>query len=94
MCYIQLSLWGVPAVVVVGNTLANECREAFYTIGHHMGGWKWKLARHTEEHTHQEQAKPVATTTDEARPTTTAPPEPKPFAPVASRNQAQIGFDF
>jgi hypothetical protein len=89
MCYIQLSLWGVPAVVVVGNTLANECRETFYTIGHHMGGWKWKLARHA----HQEQAKPVATT-DEARPTTTTPPEPKPFAPVASRNQAQIGFDF
>lgn len=94
MCYIQLSLWGVPAVVVVGNTLANECRETFYTIGHHMGGWNSKLKRHAEEHTHQEQAKPVATT-NEARPTTTEPPPPsRPFAPVASRNQAQIGFDF
>ncbi|MEY4507726.1 MAG: hypothetical protein RL297_2304 [Pseudomonadota bacterium] len=29
MCYIQLSLWGVPAAVVVGNTLANEQREVF-----------------------------------------------------------------
>jgi hypothetical protein len=93
MCYIQLSLWGVPAAVVVGNTLANEQREVFHTIGHHMGGWKWRLARQAEEHAQQEQAKPVATT-DEARPTTTAPPEPKPFAPVASRNQAQIGFEF
>jgi hypothetical protein len=94
MCYIQLSLWGVPAVIVVGNTLMNEQREVFHTIAHHMGGWKWKLARHAEERTHREQEKPVATPMDEARPTTTAPPEPKPFAPVASRNQAQIGFDF
>ena len=94
MCYIQLSLWGVPAVVVVGNTLANECRESFYTIGHHMGGWKWKLSRHAEEDTQQEQAKPVATPTNEARPTTTEPPPSRPFAPVASRNQAQIGFEF
>ena len=43
MCYIQLSLWGVPAAVVVGNTLMNEQREVFHTIGHHMGGWEWKL---------------------------------------------------
>jgi hypothetical protein len=69
MCYIQLSLWGVPAAVVVGNTISNEQREVFHTIGHHMGGWKWRLARQAEERDQQEQAKPVATT-DEARPPT------------------------
>lgn len=95
MCYIQFSLWGVPAVVVVGNTLANEQREVFHTIAHHLGGWKWRLARHAEEHAHQEQEKPMATPTDEAHATaTTAPPEPRTFAPVAPSNQEQIGFEF
>lgn len=31
MCYIQLSLWNVPARIVVGDTLLNESREYFLT---------------------------------------------------------------
>lgn len=31
MCYIQLSLWNVPAEIVVGNTLSWEIREVWYT---------------------------------------------------------------
>ena len=92
MCYIQLSLWGVPAAVVVGNTLANEQREVFHTIGHHLGGWKWRLARQAAE---QNAQKATTTPTDEAPATaTTAPPEPRPFAPVVTSNQEQIGFEF
>lgn len=43
MCYVQLSLWHVPAAVIVGDTLANECREVFYTPAHYLHGWRWKL---------------------------------------------------
>ena len=93
MCYIQLSLWGVPAAVVVGNTLMNEQREVFHTIAHHMGGWKWRLARQAEEQNAQKAT--TTTPTDEATATaTTAPPEPRPFAPVATSNHAQMGFEF
>ena len=93
MCYIQLSLWGVPAAVVVGNTLANEQREVFHTIAHHLGGWKWRLARQAEEQNAQKAT--TATPTDEApATTTTAPPEPRTFAPVATSNHEQMGFEF
>ena len=45
MCFIQLSLWNIPAVVVVGDTLANEEREVFYTPAHYLGFWDVKLKR-------------------------------------------------
>ena len=43
MCYLQLALWHVPAAVIVGNTLANEQREVFYTPAHYLHGWRYKL---------------------------------------------------
>ncbi len=45
MCFIQLSLWNIPAAVIVGDTLANEVRECFYTPAHHLGAWEYRLAR-------------------------------------------------
>lgn len=49
MCYLQLSLWNVPAVVIVGNTLAMEVREAFYTPAHYLGFWSARLRRRDVE---------------------------------------------
>ena len=49
MCYLQLSLWNVPAVVIVGNTLAMEVREAFYTPAHYLGFWGARLRRRDDE---------------------------------------------
>jgi type I restriction-modification system DNA methylase subunit len=43
MCYVQLSLWNVPAQVVVGNSLTLETREVFYTPAHYMGAWDMRL---------------------------------------------------
>lgn len=43
MCYVQLSLWNVPAVVIVGNTLSLEVRESWYTPAHLLGNWDYKL---------------------------------------------------
>ena len=44
MCYVQLALWNVPGVIVVGNTLAMETREVFYTPAHYLGRWDDRLA--------------------------------------------------
>lgn len=44
MCFVQLSLWNIPAVVIVGDTLANEVRECFYTPAHRLGAWDYRLA--------------------------------------------------
>lgn len=45
MAYVQLSLLGIPAQVVHGNSLANEIRSTWYTPMHFMGGWEFKLRR-------------------------------------------------
>jgi hypothetical protein len=44
MTYIQLTLLHVPAVVILGNTLALEEREHWYTPAHFIGGWDALLA--------------------------------------------------
>lgn len=49
MAYIQLSLFHVPAIVVVGNSLSLEVRETLYTPAHVMGLWSFKLKRHQAE---------------------------------------------
>lgn len=43
MCFVQLSLWNVPAEVLVGNTLSMEMRERFCTPAHYLGNWESKL---------------------------------------------------
>jgi len=43
MCYIQLSLWNIPAQVYIGNTLTLEFRERFFTPAHYLNGWHEKL---------------------------------------------------
>lgn len=47
MAYIQLSLVGCPATVVVGDTLRMEQRAVWHTPMHVIGGWDWKLRRPT-----------------------------------------------
>ncbi|MDC9715047.1 MAG: hypothetical protein PSN36_04415 [Gammaproteobacteria bacterium] len=49
MCYVQLSLWHVPAQVVVGNSLTLETREVFYTPAHYMGSWDMRLNLRTSK---------------------------------------------
>jgi len=43
MCYIQLSLWHVPAEVIVGDVLRLEVREVWHTPSHILGNWTIKL---------------------------------------------------
>ncbi|BAI96683.1 hypothetical protein Sj15T_09860 [Sphingobium sp. TA15] len=44
MCYIQLSLLHVPAVVIVGDSLSLKMQDYWYTPAHILGGWTQKLA--------------------------------------------------
>lgn len=86
MCYIQLSLWNVPAEVIVGNTLTLEIREVWYTPAHHTGLWKYRLRR-------KEESTGVASAPTEQtpEPAVTASEEPEP-APITT--STQLGFDF
>lgn len=45
MAYVQLALSGIPATVIVGNTLTLETREVWHTPAHHLGFWDVKLRR-------------------------------------------------
>lgn len=58
MCYLQLSLLNIPAIVVVGNTLSGEGRERWYTPAHILGGWNFRLRRPAPS-TEQVVAEPV-----------------------------------
>lgn len=42
MCYLQLSLYGIPAVVVHGNSLTVEEWSRWFTPIYIMDGWAWK----------------------------------------------------
>ena len=43
MCYLQLALLHVPAVVVIGNSLSLEERGHWFTPAHVLGGWGRRL---------------------------------------------------
>jgi hypothetical protein len=43
MAYIQLSLLGVPAIVIHGNTLSLQEWSHWYTPAHIFAGWSMKL---------------------------------------------------
>lgn len=43
MCYVQLSLLGIPAEVIVGNALSLEIRERWYTPMYVLHGWRLRL---------------------------------------------------
>lgn len=45
MCYVQLSLWNIPARVIVGNALSLEMKESFFTPAHYLYFWDTKLKR-------------------------------------------------
>ena len=106
MCYLQLSLWNIPGVVVVGNTLSMETRGCFYTPAHYFGRWDDRLAvRRAREVMRQliqgDVNRPVAATIGGAHQAPdmveaagiTIRPVSKP-SPGASGTQEQFNFGF
>ena len=49
MCYVQLSLYGIPAVVTHGNSLTMEKWSDWYTPAYVIGGWRWKKFNREEK---------------------------------------------
>ncbi len=105
MCYTQLSLWHVPAEVIVGNTLSWDIREVWYTPAHHLGMWRYRLSRKAESHEVEPKAdnptpppqgeaapvpQPEMVSTDYS-PQSTSKVEKQSAAPV---KPTQLGFDF
>jgi hypothetical protein len=43
MCYLQLSLWHIPAEVIIGNTITLNFREVYYTPSYYLGDWDTRL---------------------------------------------------
>lgn len=60
MCYLQLSLLGIPAEIIVGNALTLECREQWFTPVHILEGWSWRLARSGGTSPAVEKPEPIA----------------------------------
>jgi len=49
MCYLQLALYGVPAVVIHGNSLTLEEWSHWYTPVYILDGWGWRNHRSTAQ---------------------------------------------
>jgi len=77
MCYTQLSLWNVPAEVIVGNSLSLQTREVWHTPAHYSGFWSRRLARHAkqsvETSAQAEQVTPLSEPTSTETPEDSAP---------------------
>ena len=108
MTYIQLSLYGIPAVVIHGNTLSMEEWSRWYTPVYLLNGWLWrqncgnKSIRYPEDEIMKRASDPVyaairdaeALTVDTAPPTA-APDQPKTFdINLKESDSGQLKFDF
>jgi hypothetical protein len=49
MCYVQLSLLHIPAIVIHGNTLSGDVWSHWYTPAHVLHFWNAKLRRAERE---------------------------------------------
>lgn len=99
MCYLQMSLWNIPGVVVVGNTLAMEVREVFYTPAHYLGCWKYRLQRRDAEEAAMallvSEVQDVDTAPMISVPTPETQRSPMPIVRSGARStQAQFDFGF
>ena len=103
MYYIQLSLWNVPAEVIVGNTLSWEIREVWYTPAHHLHLWKYRLKRQPESLDVTAQPPREGQAAPEPAPDTPDPASTE-YSPQSARDvenssaapvkPSQLGFDF
>ncbi len=92
MCYVQLSLWYVPAQVIVGNSLTLETREVFYTPAHYMGLWDMRLNLRKSENliTQHRQAQDE---TDKPKIDESKLPDTN-IIDIGKSADIQLGFDF
>lgn len=95
MCYVQLSLWNVPAEIIVGNSLTLEEREVWHTPAHYMGFWSARLARRDAERS-EGRSSPAPAEQETPAPRASPPKPPEDSAPSIDVQLPgeQLGFDF
>ncbi|WP_233874162.1 N-6 DNA methylase [Paraburkholderia adhaesiva] len=59
MSYLQLSLLGIPAVIIHGNSLTMESWDTWYTVPHILAGWGRRLRRRREQEKEKEAIRQV-----------------------------------
>ncbi len=94
MCYVQLSLWNVPAQVIIGDSLRLDYREILYTPAHRIYLWDIRLRNAQAERYASDiiAEKPIVTdkAVDSCSSKKQSPPPSVPrVVPVE-----QLGFDF
>lgn len=88
MCYVQLTLWNVPGVVIVGNSLSLEIREIWFTPAHVWNGWTARLQARDAEEAPQKPVEEVLTPEAPNTPTES----PKPATSHGTPQQFDFGF--
>ncbi len=61
MTYIQLALYGIPARVILGDTLSLKYQKILYTPMYFINGFYWKLRKRTGENNQKEAINEVIT---------------------------------
>lgn len=89
MCYVQLSLWHVPAEIIVGNTLSLEIREVWHTPAHILGNWTYKIRKRAEEQAAKQESEPEVQS--KILPNETSRPEAR-TEPIGKATQFDFGF--
>lgn len=87
MCFVQLSLWNVPAEIIVGNTLSLEVREVWHTPQHFLGMWEFRLRARQDEEASEKPADGVLTLL-------ASTPSPIPETGVCEAPTKPVQFDF
>jgi len=96
MCYLQMALWHIPGVVIVGNTLAMEAREVWYTPAHHLGFWHHRLEREWgRAESHSSDSDDSSAIQEEPQPVPINPPNRDTTRPlILAIPKGQSSFDF
>lgn len=80
MCFIQLSLYGVPAKVICGNTITMEIYETLFTPVYYLNNWSMRLAVRDMLNLFKDSQDVVDQENDISIPTITITPELKQVA--------------
>lgn len=108
MTYLQLSLYGIPAVVIHGNSLSLQEWSRWYTPVYMLEGWIWRQAcgnidkRYPEDEAMKRTSDPLYAAirkTEELISATVTPekpvdpPSPAPDVPLKECKNGQLSFD-
>lgn len=90
MCYLQLSLWNIPAQVIVGNTLSMKFREIYYTPAHYLYGWEGRLQLRESIERVQELCRPLESLEKSAKHETKARDSVTPDLQIFETEETEI----